>query len=153
MRYGSIGWSVGAALGAAVHFKSTGSEARVLLLVGDGAFQVSAQELTTMIKLELNVTIIVLNNSSYNIEEQIHQGPYNQLVRWKYADFVEVVKGNSVKAAGFFVDSKKALRNTLKNSNILQGVCLLDCILDPEDCTQELRVWGELISEYNSRKE
>lgn len=47
MQYGSIGWSVGALLGmqAALHNKK-----RVIALIGDGSFQMSAQELSTLVR-------------------------------------------------------------------------------------------------------
>jgi TPP-dependent 2-oxoacid decarboxylase len=41
MQYGSIGWSVGAALGCALGVKARGR--RVLHFVGDGCFQIAAQ--------------------------------------------------------------------------------------------------------------
>ncbi len=47
MQYGSIGWSVGATLGYAV---ATNGQKRVIALIGDGSFQLTAQELSTMIR-------------------------------------------------------------------------------------------------------
>lgn len=152
MRYGSIGWALGASLGMSVYYKDHGQK-RSVVLVGDGAFQVSAQELTTLIKQNLNVTVLIVDNASYNIEEQIHQGPYNELVRWKYADFVDIVRGNNQKAVGILADTKKKLREALDQAQNFVGVYLIDCILDADDCTEELRRWGELISEYNSRND
>lgn len=48
--WGSIGWSVGACQGAALAVKDTGVQRRVILFVGDGSFQLTAQELSTMIR-------------------------------------------------------------------------------------------------------
>ena len=50
--WGSIGWSVGSCQGAALAAKETGSR-RTILLVGDGSFQLTAQEVSTMIRNEL----------------------------------------------------------------------------------------------------
>lgn len=52
--WGSIGWSVGAAQGAALAAKDAGNGRRTILFVGDGSFQLSAQELSTMIRHKLN---------------------------------------------------------------------------------------------------
>lgn len=48
--WGSIGWSVGAAQGAALAARDLGSDRRTILFVGDGSFQLTAQELSTMIR-------------------------------------------------------------------------------------------------------
>lgn len=52
--WGSIGWSVGACQGAALAAKDAGNGRRTILFVGDGSFQLSAQELSTMIRHKLN---------------------------------------------------------------------------------------------------
>lgn len=48
--WGSIGWSVGACQGAALAAKDSGNNRRTILFVGDGSFQLTAQELSTMIR-------------------------------------------------------------------------------------------------------
>lgn len=48
--WGSIGWSVGACQGAALAAKDMGSDRRTVLFVGDGSFQLTMQELSTMIR-------------------------------------------------------------------------------------------------------
>ena len=55
--WGSIGWSVGAAQGAALGAKDQGVDRRTILFVGDGSFQLTAQEVTTMIRHKLRVTM------------------------------------------------------------------------------------------------
>jgi pyruvate decarboxylase len=52
--WGSIGYSVGACQGAALAARDAGKERRTILFVGDGSFQLTAQELSTMIRLGLN---------------------------------------------------------------------------------------------------
>ncbi len=51
--WGSIGYSVGACQGAAMAAKELGLN-RTILFVGDGSFQLTAQEISTMIRRELN---------------------------------------------------------------------------------------------------
>ncbi|EXM06319.1 pyruvate decarboxylase [Fusarium odoratissimum NRRL 54006] len=57
--WGSIGWSVGACQGAALAAKDAGKEGRTILFVGDGSFQLTAQELSTMIRHHLKPTMYV----------------------------------------------------------------------------------------------
>ena len=52
--WGSIGYSVGACQGAALAAKETGGDRRTILFVGDGSFELTAQELSTMIRHDLN---------------------------------------------------------------------------------------------------
>jgi pyruvate decarboxylase len=51
--WGSIGYSVGACQGAALASRDAGNNRRTVLFVGDGSFQLTAQELSTMIRLGL----------------------------------------------------------------------------------------------------
>jgi pyruvate decarboxylase len=51
--WGSIGWSVGACQGACLAAADDKSDRRTILFVGDGSFQLTAQELSTMIRLKL----------------------------------------------------------------------------------------------------
>jgi pyruvate decarboxylase len=51
--WGSIGYSVGACQGAALAARDAGAERRTILFVGDGSFQLTAQEVSTMIRLGL----------------------------------------------------------------------------------------------------
>ena len=71
MQYGSIGWSVGATLGAAA--AAAGSAApealagkprrRVIASIGDGSFQMTAQDVSTMMRYRLNPIIFLINNA------------------------------------------------------------------------------------------
>jgi pyruvate decarboxylase len=51
--WGSIGWSVGACQGACLAARDLESNRRTILFVGDGSFQLTAQELSTMIRCGL----------------------------------------------------------------------------------------------------
>lgn len=53
--WGSIGWAVGACQGAALAAKDTGGKRRTILFEGDGSIQLTAQEIGTMIKHDLDV--------------------------------------------------------------------------------------------------
>ncbi len=70
--YNSIGFSVGAALGASAY-----QQRRTILFVGDGSFQIGAQEISTMIKYNSKTIVFLINNQGYGIERAIYDGPYN----------------------------------------------------------------------------
>lgn len=87
----SIGYMFAAAQGAALaqqELKEIGtmSEGRTILLTGDGSFQMSAQELSTIIRHRIPLTIFLINNDGYTIERYIHgmTATYNDVGRWQY---------------------------------------------------------------------
>jgi TPP-dependent 2-oxoacid decarboxylase len=84
--WASIGWSVGALLGASM----ASPESRCLLFVGDGAFQLTGSEISVLLRRGLTPTVFLLNNHGYSVERVIHrpQSPYNDIPNWDYAALV-----------------------------------------------------------------
>jgi acetolactate synthase-1/2/3 large subunit len=62
----SMGYSLPASIGAAIGSKTS----RILCIIGDGGIQMNIQELYTIKKLNLPITILVLNNGGYGIIRQ-----------------------------------------------------------------------------------
>jgi indolepyruvate decarboxylase len=87
--WGSLGYGLPAALGACL----ASPERRHLLFLGDGAFQMTAQELSTILVRELNPIIFLLNNDGYTIERPIYgaESSYNNINPWRYGRFPAVV--------------------------------------------------------------
>ena len=84
--YLSIGYSIPACLGAAM----ASPNSRPIVFVGDGAFQMTAQELSTIIRHKLNPIIFLINNDGYTIERVIKDGSYNDIQPWKYHQLPQV---------------------------------------------------------------
>jgi indolepyruvate decarboxylase len=83
--WGSIGWATPAAFGAAV----AAPERRVVLITGEGAHQLTAQEISQLGRRGLKPIVFVLNNNGYLIERLLCKNPdiaYNDLAQWHYAD-------------------------------------------------------------------
>jgi len=87
--YLSIGYCLPATLGVCL----ARPEKRVMLLQGDGAFQMTAQELSTPLRHRCNPIIFLLNNDGYVIERLIHDGPYNDIQQWHYHKLPEAFGG------------------------------------------------------------
>lgn len=99
--WSSIGYGVGAAQGAALYARehnlqnqnNLDSHKRVICFEGDGSFQLTCQELSTIMRLELDVIMFVIENDGYEIERWVH-GPeahYNDIQRWQYSKIPEVL--------------------------------------------------------------
>ncbi|SSD60789.1 probable Pyruvate decarboxylase [Saccharomycodes ludwigii] len=89
--WGSIGFTVGATLGAAFAAQELDKSRRVILFVGDGSLQLTVQEISTMIRWGLTPYLFVLNNDGYTIEKLIH-GPkaqYNNIQPWKHLKLLD----------------------------------------------------------------
>jgi indolepyruvate decarboxylase len=75
-----MGFSVPGALGACF----ARPDLRPLVIVGDGAFQMTGTELSTIARYDLNPIVIVLNNRSYGTEQAMLEGSFNDLYEWQY---------------------------------------------------------------------
>jgi alpha-keto-acid decarboxylase len=82
--WGSIGYTLPAALGAGVAHP----DRRTVLLIGDGAAQLTVQELGTFFREGLSPVIVVVNNDGYTVERAIHgeTAPYNDIASWCWTD-------------------------------------------------------------------
>jgi alpha-keto-acid decarboxylase len=80
--WASIGYTLPALLGACL----ADPDRRGVLLIGDGAAQMTAQELSTFFREGLAPTIVVLDNAGYTVERAIHgpDQPYNDIARWDW---------------------------------------------------------------------
>jgi TPP-dependent 2-oxoacid decarboxylase len=81
--WSSIGYSLPALLGAQL----AAPERRAVLFIGDGSFQMTAQELGTFARHGLAPKVFLLNNDGYAVERAIN-GPdagYNDIARWNWS--------------------------------------------------------------------
>ncbi|KAL2802941.1 thiamine diphosphate-binding protein [Aspergillus granulosus] len=95
----SIGYMLPATLGASHAQKDLvkcgkyhgHTDPRTLLFIGDGSFQMTVQELSTIIHQGLNVIVFLINNDGYTIERCIHgrNQAYNDVAPWKYLKATE----------------------------------------------------------------
>jgi indolepyruvate decarboxylase len=138
--YASMGFAVPAALGA----QMARPELRPLVIVGDGAFQMTGLELSTIARYGLNPVIIVLNNAGYGTERHIHDGPFNDVLAWHY-DRVPELLGIG---RAFLVETETQLDAALdaaaKHS---ASYCLLDVHLDPLDKSAALGRLAERLAQ------
>jgi indolepyruvate decarboxylase len=127
----SIGYTLPACLGAAL----ARPQNRVILFIGDGSFQMTCQELSTMIRLGLNPIIFLINNDGYTIERMIHDGSYNDIQPWKYHQLPQVF-GESINCE---VRTEGELEDALKKaSDHRDRLCFIEVHLDRFDCCQTL---------------
>jgi indolepyruvate decarboxylase len=133
--YCSIGFTVPAALGVGLADPTR----RPVLFVGDGAFQMTAQELSTLIRHRLNPVIFLMNNRGYTVERVIHDGPYNDIANWQYSALPAVFGGGwscQVRTEG---ELEPALVRALAEPDEL---AFIEVQIDPLDCSAALTRLG-----------
>jgi indolepyruvate decarboxylase len=89
--YTSMGFAVPAALGA----QMARPDLKVVALVGDGAFQMTGMELSTVVRRGLPVTVIVLDNAGYGTERLLLEGSFNDINPWQYQLLPQVLGGGT----------------------------------------------------------
>ena len=152
----SIGYMLPAALGAAVAKRevlqsSGGADAersRTILIIGDGSLQMTVQEISTMIREKLNITIFVVNNKGYLIERCIHgwkQG-YNDIANWRYLEAPKFFGAQEGEYATWQVKTNGELLAAMDDAKLKdgRGLRMVEMIFDPDDAPDGL--WKQLES-------
>ena len=143
--YCSIGFTIPAALGCALADRKK----RPVVFVGDGAFQMTAQELSTIIRHGLNPIVFVMNNDGYTVERLIHDGPYNDIQPWRYHKLPAVFG----EAASFEVHTEGDLETTLAALRKTRDrLCLVEVHLDRQDCSKALKRLGRALGKRQALK-
>ena len=140
--YTSMGFSVPAALGAQVARPNE----RVLVICGDGAFQMTGMELSTIVRHGFSPIIIVLDNHGYGTERMLHEGDwkYNEIHAWNYHRLPEVLRGGS----GYEVSTEGEFDAALSKAWAdRSGMSLLQVHIGVDDASQSLRRLGQRLGQ------
>jgi indolepyruvate decarboxylase len=135
--------SMGFAIPAAVGVQTAKLQLRPVVLVGDGAFQMTSLELSTAVKMQYNPIIVVLNNRGYTTERFIHEGPFNDIHSWNYhrvPDLLGAGWGFEVHTVG---ELHQAMRAALAHTDAFS---ILNVHLDPHDISPALNRLAERLA-------
>ncbi len=127
---GTMGFALPAAIGA----KFGAEERTVVAVIGDGGFQMTLQELGTIMQSGVNVKIIILNNHFLGMVRQwqqlFHDKRYS-FVNITSPDFVMLAKSYHIE--GQSVSERKNLKNALATMLNHEGSYLLEVSVGRED--------------------
>jgi pyruvate decarboxylase len=131
--WSSIGYTVGACLGALVAQKELKLPGRVILIVGEGSLQMTVQEIGSYIRYGFAPIIFVINNNGYSIERAIN-GPkqgYNDVsMLWdhqKMLEFFGARKENGISSKSWKVETVEDLEVVLGNEEFKGGKSIVLC--------------------------
>jgi len=137
--YTSMGFAVPASIGVNV----AAPDRRPIVLVGDGAFQMTCMELSTAVRHGFNPIVIVLNNKGYTTERFLQDGPFNDILNWNYHRMPDLLGGGW----GFEVHTEgeldQALNAAIANKDAFS---ILNVHLEPDDISPALTRLAESLS-------
>jgi TPP-dependent 2-oxoacid decarboxylase len=124
--YASLGFAVPASIGAQLADRTL----RPLVIVGDGAFQMTGMELSTAIRYDLNPIVVVLNNGIYLTEQLMLDGDFNNLQPWQYSNIPQVIGGGQ----GFHIETEDQFDKAISQAlNFRNTFSILDVHLERND--------------------
>lgn len=145
--WGSIGFTLPAAFGA----QTARPDRRVVLVIGDGAAQLTIQELSSMLRDGQRPLILLLNNEGYTVERAIH-GPeqrYNDIGRWNWTQLPQALSRD-----GEFecckVTSASQLHEALARAQHAEKLTLLEVMLPKMDIPPLLKAVTDSLEARNS---
>ncbi len=136
--YSSMGFAIPASIGVQLANKKI----RPIVLVGDGAFQMTGMELSTAARYNLNPIVIVLNNRGYSTERVMLDGPFNDLQEWNYQSIPNIINAGR----GFLVNTEDEFYKALSEAEEYDGISIINVCLDIDDRSKALQRIASLIS-------
>ena len=118
--YTSMGFAVPASVGAQFSMPDT----RCLVIVGDGAFQMTGTELSTTVRHGFNPIILVLNNHGYGTERHLLEGAFNDIGCWNYSGMPSLFgtgRGFHVRTEGEFDEAIKAALAETRHFTLIEA--------------------------------
>jgi indolepyruvate decarboxylase len=140
--WGSIGYSVGALLGTLC----AAPERRHILFVGDGSFQLTAQELSTILRHDFKPYIFLINNRGYTIERAIlgKSARYNDVANWRYTDLPSAFCRENT-AECYTVATEEDLQRVLDSPH--HGLVFVEAVMDKDDAPVSLILGGHAFAD------
>jgi indolepyruvate decarboxylase len=125
--WASIGYSLPALLGACLAEPARHG----VLLIGDGAAQMTVQELSTLARQRLSATVIVVNNNGYTVERAIRgpDQPYNDIAPWDWPALIAALAPGGAGAMARRASTSMQLREALRAARADSGLSLIEAVV------------------------
>ncbi len=138
--YTSMGFAVPAAIGAQLGNPT----ARPLVIVGDGAFQMTGTELSTTIRYGLNPIVLILNNRGYGTVRPFIDGSFNDIENWNYTCVPKLFGSGIAFATRTEGEFETAMKAALTET---QHFVLIEARIDKLDMSPALTQLAERVAE------
>ena len=128
--YASLGFAVPASIGV----QMADPDRRPVVLVGDGAFQMTGMELATSLRYGLTPIVVLLNNEGYTTERLMIDGDFNDVLPWHYTKLVDLFGAGQA----FLVETEGELDRALVDAAASNTLCIIEVRLDKMDASSAL---------------
>ena len=147
---GTMGFGVPAAIGAQVGAR----DKKVVLIVGDGGFQMTLEEIMMIRQYNLPVKIVIINNSFLGMvrqwQELFKDRRYSFVDLECNPDFVKIADAYGIKSER--LKTKADLENKLKDLILSDEGVILDCIVEREENVFPMIPAGKTVSQMIGKK-
>ena len=147
---GTMGFGVPAAMGAQVAAR----DKKVVLIVGDGGFQMTLEEIMMIRQYNLPVKIILINNSFLGMvrqwQELFKDRRYSFVDLQCNPDFVKIAEAYGIKSER--LKTKEDLKNRLKDLILSDEGAIIDCIVEKEENVFPMIPAGKTVSQMIGKK-
>src|SRR6185437_12520594 len=127
--------SMGFAVPASIGVSKANPTLRPIVLVGDGAFQMTGTELSTAVRLGLKPIVLVLNNEGYGTMRKIRDGYFNEITQWDYGKICELIGGGTAVCATTKGELDGAIRSAMGSSSLR----VIDVQIPRDDMSPQLQ--------------
>ena len=127
--------SMGGAIPGALGLQLAKPKVRPIVLVGDGAYQMSMTELSTILQHKLNPIVFVLNNKGYTTERFLLDGQFNNIRNWEYHKVVEMLNGGN----GMLAETEKELEFAVDAALSSKDLFVINVSVEQQDISPVLR--------------
>ncbi len=147
---GTMGFGVPAAMGAQVGAR----DKKVVLIVGDGGFQMTLEEIMMIRQYNLPVKIVLINNSFLGMVRQWQELFKNR--RYSFVDlecnpdFLKIAEAYGIKSER--LKTKEDLKNKLKDLILSNEGVIIDCIVEKEENVFPMIPAGKTVSQMIGKK-
>ncbi len=126
---GPMGYGLPAAIGVSI----SNPKKKVVLIVGDGGFQMTMEELAVIAQEKMDILICIMDNSSLGIIKQWQEMNYRESyeVDLKNPDFVELARAYGMD--GILITDPDEVFGAVKSALDMKGPCIIDIKVDNEE--------------------
>lgn len=144
--WGSIGYTLPALLGTMM----ASPERRQLLFIGDGSFQLTAQELSTLLRHKQKPIVFLINNDGYTIERYIlgETSSYNDIGAWDYAKLPAVLSPQT-QAFCVAVETSQQLEMALEQASRQDQLAFIEVKLPMMDSPPAMKEFCRRCNSFN----
>ncbi|QGU08662.1 Indole-3-pyruvate decarboxylase [Corynebacterium occultum] len=144
--WGSIGFTLPATLGSQLAEPGR----RHILFIGDGSFQMTAQELSTILRQNLKPIIVLLNNRGYTIERLIlgMDAEYNDIQNWSFSQLPRIFHPDT-SMRSHQARTEGELEEALADIEESEDGAFLELHLDPKDAPAGLKTFGPMTADFD----